>query len=69
MEYEHCLLQSDNSTCGVNDATYIVNDIETTGYIHSQWCYGYADDKISKPQVIFEFKLFGQPTCRPLSNH
>ena len=55
MEYEHCLLQSDNSTCGVYDSTYLVTDIETQGFTNSQWCYGYADDKISKPTEPFEY--------------
>ena len=36
MEYEHCFHQSDNSTCGVYEATYIVNDIENQGFIPSQ---------------------------------
>ena len=36
MEYEHCFHQSDNSTCGVYEATYIVNDIENQGYVPSQ---------------------------------
>ena len=55
MEYEHCFLQTDNSTCGVYDTTYIVNDIEKNGYIHSQWCYGYIDENISKPAEPFEY--------------
>ena len=55
MEYEHCLLQSDNSTCGVYPATYIVNDIENQGFINSQWCYGYVDDKMTKPTEPFDY--------------
>ena len=55
MEYDHCIVSSSNSTCGIYESNYIVNDLENSGYVHSQWCYGYVDDKISKPTEAFEY--------------
>ena len=55
MENEYALLLSTNETVAHIDTTYVVTDIERTGPVNSQWCYGTVDDPIPKPAEAFEY--------------
>ena len=55
LENEYALLLSTNETVAHIDTTYIVTDIEKTGPVNSQWCYGTVDDPIPKPAEAFEY--------------
>ena len=55
MEYEHSIITSTNTTVSIQNATYVVTDIENQGYLNSQWCYGTIDEPIPKPAEPFEY--------------
>ena len=55
MEYEHSIITSTNTTVSVQNATYVVTDIENQGHLNSQWCYGTIDEPIPKPAEPFEY--------------
>ena len=55
MEQEHTVLLSTGAITNTIDTTYVVTDIEKTGPVNSQWCYGTVNDAIPKPAEPFEY--------------
>jgi len=55
MEDEYAKLLSNGQIVHTLDTTYVVTDIEKTGPVNSQWCYGTVDDTIPKPVEPFEY--------------